>query len=410
MQIWLLGLVVCAKLIVQTVTLTPGQQWAYFAKFALDIGTGAFRLRAKLLSPVDPNSGQEWPFSLPIYLDSRWDEALDQLTCEGRLRSAKVQKLLPVPKDGTWSDEISGNISQFVRPYFWFFAVADCSQALSSPAILRLEIIIVNADGSHYSMQEQHSAWIYAAALTSFICVLVSNFCVLREQYKTKMTGEVLEMVLIGAISTQIVAILCVWSHHFQLGNDAQGLIYFDFVGQSLDLVSQLIVTLFLLLLISGWTDLAQALPTAQKSLPIALLLVLVEFITAGISRWSEEEYDKFSEFDGISGNLLVVIRLGLLGVFVYCAKQQYNASQGVKQTLLVRFSLLASLYFLAVPGISFTSYLFAQYIRKPAVLIGNYSVQFLAFISLSRLFNEKNEFNRVSTCSSSALPSSKRH
>jgi len=410
MQQWLLCLLaVSAKYISQTLTLSPGVQWTYFAKFAFDIGTGSYHIRAKLLSPQVANSIQELPFSLSIYLDSRWDEALSQQTCEGKQRSAKVQKLVAVPQDGDWSDEVEGSLSQSVRPYFWFFAVADCRAEFKETVKLRVEMVIVQADGSHYSMQDKHLGWAYAGGVLTFVSVLGSNVHSLYQQHKKKESWDLPRVMLVASITAQVLGTVCAYSHHSLLSTNGKGSPSLAFLAQALDLLSQLTVTLFLLFVASGWTLTSRALPEADQLIPASLLLVLLEFVVAAFSRLWEEAYDKFSEFDGDSGLILAIIRLGLWTFFIFSLQRQYQASQGVIQSLLLRFSLMASLYFLAVPSISLLSRLFAQYYRKPAVLLGNYTVQTLAFLSLSHLFSEKSTYHQVSTLNSSVLPSSKR-
>lgn len=409
MQPWLLCLLaVSAKYISQTVTLIPGVQWAYFTKFAFDIGTGSYHIRAKLISPQVPNSIQELPFSLSIYLDSRWDEALNQQTCEGKQRSAKVQKLVAVPQDGDWSDEVEGSLSQSVRPYFWFFALADCRAEFTEAVTLKVEMAILQADGSHYSMQDKYLGWIYAGGILTFVSALGGNLHTLHQQHRKKAIWDLPRVMLIASITAQVLGTVCACRHHTVISTNGKGLSFLAFLAQALDLLSQLTVTLFLLFVAKGWTLTSRALPTADQLIPASLFLVLLEFVVAAFSRLWDEAYDKFSEFDGDSGLILAIIRVGLWIFFILSLQRQYQASQGVIQSLLLRFSLVASLYFLAVPSLSLLSRLFAQYIRKPAVLIGNYTVQTLAFLALSRLFSEKSTYHQVSTLNSSVLPSSK--
>ena len=394
---------VSAKFVVQTVSFDGSEQWQYFAKFAVDVGTGQFKVRARLISPVDEKSDDEHPFLLPIYLDSQWEEALAQQTCEGRLRSARLEKLLTVPRNGEWSDEVGGNLMQRVRPYFWFFALSSCGS--SEPMRLKVEAVFFNVDESHYSLEDKNLEYLYLGALLIFLGALSASSLALFHRFQKLCTMERPLLLLNSSILAQVCAIVCALLHYWQYASNGRGITFLDFLSQGLDLLSQLLITVILLLVSTGWTITYRDLPGIETALPASFFLILLEFLAAGMNRFGDEAYDKFSEFDGVPGLFIITIRLCLLGAFIVSAKSLHKRTQGVVQTVIMQFALIASLYFFAVPCISLCSRFFAAYLRNKVVLVANFSVQLVAFISLSTLFREKSQYHKVSTFAESVLP-----
>lgn len=397
-----------AKFLATTVTLDERGEWQYFSKFAVDVGTGKYLLRARFISPVVEQSDEEWPFHLAIYLDTQWDEALSQYTCDGKLRSARIDKLLTVPRNGEWSDQVSGALIQRVRPYFWYFVLADCRQELQEQIRLKVEIVTLNVDDSHYSLEDRNLGFLYLGALLVFLGTLCANGLVMLRRFRKVERMERPLLLLNSSVAAQIASIVCALVHYWVYSSNGKGVTFLDFLSQGLNLMSQLTITVILLLVSSGWTISYSDLPGLETSVPAMLLLMLVEFFAAGMSRLWDESYDKYSEFDGASGLLIVALRLSLFALFVVNSRKFYSASQGTVKTVVIRFSVIASLYFLAVPCISLASRVFAQYLRNKIVLASNFAMQLLAFVTLARLFGEHSLYHKVSTFSDSVLPWSK--
>ena len=86
---------------------------------------GSWKLSAKFSKPINKDSSEFVEISLNIYLDENWESALDQENCEDKLIGSKSEFKIDVPKNGEFSREYIGTLSQKVRPHVWFFTASD---------------------------------------------------------------------------------------------------------------------------------------------------------------------------------------------------------------------------------------------------------------------------------------------
>ena len=103
---------------------------------------------------------------------------------------------------------------------------------------------------------------------------------------------------------------------------------YFEFIHQAGDVISSLMVTCLFILIAYGWTLKSKAKPDPEFVVPIVLFVCFVHIFIVGIGRNSDDTHYKYSKYDGTPGFLMVLIKLGLWGWFVWALKRLYEKSK----------------------------------------------------------------------------------
>jgi hypothetical protein len=65
-----------AKVSTVTVQLNSENPWRYLTKFAVSIGKGRWKARAKFTKPVDEDATDMSKVTVSVYLDENWEESM----------------------------------------------------------------------------------------------------------------------------------------------------------------------------------------------------------------------------------------------------------------------------------------------------------------------------------------------
>ena len=403
---WILLLVsVASKSVTTTLTLSPELNWKYVSKFAVDIGKGSWEMKAKLAKPLDANSSDRLKLVTSVYLDDFWEDALYADSCISKTAASKREKYLKVPLNGEWSSEISGILSQRLRPHVWYFSVSDCDQELTEKIRLKVEMHFLNADESEFSLEDKGMVYLFPVMMVAYLAALSGNLLKLIKKFQKTEDLEPNLLMLNLAVGCQFCGICCEILHLWIYAYNGKGLPVFNFFYQILEVMSGLMVTIMFIIMASGWTLVYRDFPDADVYIPVSLLVVLLNLLVVGIGRVTDDAYYKFSDYEGIPGLLLIFMRLGMWGWFLYLVWSLQSSLQGKKMSFVLNFSILASVYFLAQPFLVVFSLAFVNYWRNTIVVVGTTCIQTSVFFFLSHLFSEKSTYYKISTMSESVLP-----
>lgn len=406
--LWALLLAVAqAKVISTTVTLSETVDWSYITKFAVDIGSGEYSIRAKLTKPMS-NLNETKILTLHLYRDTDWDNALNQETCEGRTRHAHIHQSIHLSAAGEWSDVVKRSMKQRIRPFYYYFALADCKHELKGAYRIKLEVTITNADGSHFSLEDRDMEYVYLFFLVFFLFFMSKSVLSLLRRFQKTDSLEPPLFLLNLSISGQISSLMFGGLHLLIYSYDGSGFSVFDFFHQTSELGSHLMLTILFLLISLGWVLKYSDFPDLEVYLPVTFLVVVLHLMIAGLGRLADDSHSKYTDYEGIAGVLLLLMRVGLWGWFAYNMKALYQSSQPTLRTLVWELALIGTLYLLSLPVLVLISYIIAPYVRKKVVIIGALVIQMAAFMMMSRLLSEKSKFYKMSTMAGSVLPGAK--
>lgn len=392
-----------SKYVSTVITLTPEQPWKYVSKFASNIGKGAWEMKAKLMKPSDHESNNFIEFQSTVYIDNKWEDTLSQDSCKDKEAVSKRQKILRVPRNGEFSDTVDGTMTQNSRTHFWYFAISACD--IKDRQKLRVEMKFLNSDGSEFSAEEHGLQYVYPVILLVFLIALSGNMFRLIKKFQKTDDLESNLLVLNIAIGCQFLGILFEVLHIWVYAYNGKGIAVFDVFYQALEVLSSVIVTILLIIIASGWTLKYKDFPDADVYIPISLFVVVLNLMIVGLGRITEDSYYKNSDYEGIPGFCLIFMRIALWLMFIYLIRDMQKKANQKLLSFLLRFSIMASLYFLALPIVVVFSWVFVDYVRNKVVVVLTSFIQILVFIFLTHLFSEKSTFYKISTMSESVLP-----
>lgn len=392
-----------AKFVSTALSLTSDDGWKYVTKFAAKMGKANWEMKAKLIKPVESSSSESLDFQGTIYIDKKWKNALEAVGCEEKELASKKQLTLSVPLNGEWSNTIEGTMVSNVRTHFWYFAISNCD--LSERYKLRIEMKILNSDGSEFSAEESGLDYVYLFLLIVFFIALSGNLHRLISKFKQTDDIEANLLILNISIACTFTGILFEVIHVWVYNYNGKGVVALDVFCQIFEVLSSILISILLIIIASGWTLKFKDFPDADIYVPISLFVVVLNLMIVGLGRITEDSYYKNSDYESLPGYCLVVMRVLLWFWFVYLVRDLQNGASLKLQNFLFRFSFMASAYFLALPAVVLFSWVFEPYVRNQVVTILVNLIQILVFVFLTHLFSEKSTFYKISTMSDSVLP-----
>ena len=405
--LWLCALLAVAggKLVAPLVGLSEESRWTYVTKAMLAEGRGTWTFRAKMHRPVNDTS-EELPFlSLNIYQDGQWLTALEASDCQAHL-SPSTEKQIRIPLNGTWSSPLVGSLQQLKGVHMWYFAISDCAKNLPEKAKIRVEVSIKTRDGSEFSYERESLLYIYAVGALTLLLTLGRRNIELWRRYRRTEDWNSREVCLGVAIALELTGLILQFGHLGVYAYNGYGVMLFDFFSQLFHSFSQLLITILLILISTGWTLTFRAFPAPEGYVPVILLTIILNLATVAVSKVTADSHSQFSDYEGLAGWLYLGTRLLLWLWFLLNLRSLRPAVQGRTHDFLLSFGLFSSLYFLSMPCAVVLSWLHPPYQRVMVLALAGLIVQIAAFVQLHWLFTDKEgSYYRVSTASEGILP-----
>lgn len=371
-----------AKFQASSISLGQDQRWGYISKFGYSPGTGNYSLKLRAVSLKGRQNALQ-P-RLETYLDEDWDTVLNMKDACSRKSKARKSTNMSVPSDGQWSKLFTGQVRNMVRSHVWYFVLVDCS-ALQDSVKFEYEISQLNQGQSHFSVETR---WTLPSNILSLLCFVL--FCGLFAK------RCLAEMSSVGRLHTVIWALAAVIAMQL-LAQSLHALHLWRFI------LSQLVQSTLLILIGYGYTlmpvDVQPGTVLLIFSISAVIHIILVLLTKA------EDSADKFHDYDGLAGKMLLGFRLAAFVIFLWCLKSTIRGAPFRIRNLLTKFGFIGTLYFVGPPCLVLLVLVFAPYWRPPLL---NTSLMFLQIGTawwLHNLFLSRGEYFKVSELNSSSLP-----
>ena len=388
--------------------------WKYMTKFAIAPQRGDFKARVQFNKPnIKGSLPDKFNLMLYIYLDEEWDKVRQLENCQEKAALARLSKPIEIPIDGSWSQEISGELTQSLRTHVWFFVIADCDRQIPShlqATRIQWELEVFNSDGSHFSQEEHGMISPLLIVMTVIIGFFISNSIKFIKFYKTEETIDYPTLIITIALCLEFLSLVCEVLHLWIYSNDGKGSFFFNFSNQALSITSQFLITCLLLLMAYGWSINFLEFEDMDIFIPLGILLGIVHILIVGVGRITDDEYYRYHDYENWAGIFVMIMRILLFVFWVYLFKGTYATAKETEKTFFNQLGVLSTLYFLAVPVmVLFATMVVAPYWRHRVVTIGTLLLQTVTLVIFTLLFTTKqNKYYQISMKGKTILPSNK--
>jgi len=379
-------------------------EWKYTGKFGFGVGTGTYSARLREVGQPSLPPGSQ--LEMETYLDEEWPLAETvEYRCDRKQHARRVRNVNVGPA-GIWGSWANGTIRQNVRPHVWYFAISDCNRTLKNGTYtFQFELEAKQEGGSHFSVELQ---WAPIANLLSLLGCSAFLFSFWRRSCRFFNSVGSLHPVIytLGAILVVQFAAQALHTGHLTLYRwNGQGSRVMEVLSEVLFMLCQVIQTSLLVVIALGYTLLKSKLGDLDFALPVCGVVALVHIALVILDKAQDGAAHRFTDHDGATGWIFMVLRLGLYAWFLLAANSTATSGGFRLKAFLGKFRLAASLYFLAYPLTFLVMQLFAPYLREPVMEGGIMAAQVASNIWLASLFLDRGAYFEASSLSASPLP-----
>lgn len=129
-------------------------------------------------------------------------------------------------------------------------------------------------------------------------------------------------VIMLMSLGFQILSQLMLFIHLWNYSIDGEGVLPTDIISKIFSAISEIIMSMLLIQLISGWTVTYQDIELDDNMeiyVPIMLFIVMVEVIITALTFVDiESSSHRYHDFAGIQGCILLVLKLGIWAYFLY--------------------------------------------------------------------------------------------
>jgi len=347
-------------------------------------------------------------------MDYEWQQAIDTEDCNERKRMARKIDSIRLSSRDLNEVQISYPISQVGSPHVWYFALIDCSNNdpnfINDNVPVVADVKIVGVEGTHFSHDE------IGLLPFSVIFSIILGACLVYSIYKCAIDSMKMEKLdypscfLIGSIFLQFCSLFCDSIYLTAYSINGEGIKFFHILSIILEIGSQFIMTTIIMMFAMGWAVTNRQMIETKKLVSIISAGLFIHLLLAGLTNPLNDMYNKFHEFEGIQGFLLISLRLGIFAFSLYSLNETKKVCTRRQHSFISWFGYIGSLYQLAFPFMIILGMIFVPYLRYRIVKFGNLFVQIISLILMTNLLTGKNEYYKLSTKSLTQLPGFKNY
>ena len=157
--------------------------------------------------------------------------------------------------------------------------------------------------------------------------------------------------------------------HLYIYSGNGMGYTWLDVCANVLQGTSEVIISLLLVFLASGWKLTFEDIEfdeNIEMYVPFSALTFLVQLILTVLTVVDMDASHKYHDFAGVLGWCLVILKTALFGFFAYCIWDTKSKTQKRRdhQKYLTSLSILGATYILAVPVAVIVTFMFEPYER----------------------------------------------
>ena len=294
------------------------------------------------------------------------------MTCKDKKSLAWRSDEVRVHLDGTkYPGYASYHERNWLHPSMYYLAVMDCEDEvhdfLGPQATGRIKVEWhLTSDGQETPYELQWSFQLDLFYSFVFIALAVSFTYTYAEYAKKAKILNSPHIYCMIALFLQMVANLfqAAYSGFYLYGNDYIGL---DVVSTILDMLSECIMTLLIMLLTNGWWTRFQKIDMdigMELYVPIFLFVVFVHVLLGAISFIEADAHHKYMDFEGVLAYFLIATKMALCCIQMYYYAVNTDKINRRAKDFYNKITIIGLIYLLSDPMMICSSYLLHEYNR----------------------------------------------
>lgn len=311
-----------------------------------------------------------------VYEHNNWLQLLDMPnpSCKDKEELIFKKTYVNLPIDGTQREvRVTLTERNWHMPMMYYMAVMDCQdqifQYLGDIKIGKIWLTATMTSGDdHFSYEKQSTITVDTCLLLCFMGLFLMNSFDLvkfQGQFDTVNSPHVYCLIALGL---QCAGITCDLVHSVWYKHDGEGLIFFDVLGTILDMVSECVMSLLVLMLANGWYSRFKqySFDEGFENYSILFMLCLFIHIVFGVfTMIDQDDHHKYHDFHGWQGYCMICAKLVLLAIYAFFYSQNVDLiSQKENKRFYQLFIPIGAIYLLSDPFVILSSYILAEYNR----------------------------------------------
>jgi hypothetical protein len=106
--------------------------------------------------------------------------------------------------------------------------------------------------------------------------------------------------------------------------------------------------------------------------IPVGVMITVVHAMIAGLTYINNDAEDKFHDYQGIQGLIIILLRIGLFIYFLFGIRSTAKAARQKAKPFLRFFTITATIYMLALPIMFMIGLVLAPYLRHRMIVFGH--------------------------------------
>jgi len=261
------------------------------------------------------------------------------------------------------------------------------------------EVISMNPGYDHFSYEDMGLLslnFYLALAMFGLFALTVQSYWKYYKDFDRLISPH---PIMIYALGAQMLAQFFITIHLWFYSGDGEGYMVLDVLSKIISGLSEVSMSLLLVLLATGWTITYQNLDFddgLEIYLPMTALIVMVQIIVAALTFVDVDASHKYHDFAGIQGWVLFFLKTLVYAYYLWC---MYDTKQKVDKKVIPYMETLfrlSSVYLMAIPLTIILCFLFEPYERQYMYVLFSQSMMFVAKMTLFyQLTNKKSAYQK---------------
>jgi len=292
-----------------------------------------------------------------------------------------------------WRNVTSGVPSSFVpvsymKQYFWYFAIADCSG--SSLDFSSYEVHMTNSEYGHWEQELSFDRWgigqAYIAFFVFYIVLVGAHIYGCWQLYRKEAYHPLVKIITL-AILLEFICNFFQMIHYSVYANDGVGAPALEALGNLINMGSNLLLMFVCILVAKGWAITSHYLSQKYVVLIVMSLFVLGYLILFIWDTFARDPALTLYFYESIPGICVLVLRFVLVGWFAWCLRDTLRLENlPERRNFYKLFGLCYSIWFILLPLFVFICSFVANWVRFKMVRGISISIDFAGLVALAYL------------------------